>query len=231
MEMIRIILIEEQPLFREGMCATLRRIESCVVVGASTEVTNILEIARTCNPEVALLSGELTLADPFEIARQMRQIAPHIAILLLTSSPSEEFLFQSIKVGAIGYYTRYITPDKLKEVVKRASRGEYLMTEEVLSQPAIARSIFGLYQEQWKTEERKRESQTPSLLSNREMEILKSMAKGNSNKKVAASLQISDQTVKNHITAILKKLQTPDRTSAVVLAIRKGWLPLNNEDG
>src|SRR5215475_4591080 len=100
METIRVVIIDEQPLFREGIRATLLRMGDCEIVGESTDVADVLEIARTCNPDVALIDAGLTLSDALEIARQMRHFAPRIAIIVLTPSEDEERLFQAIKVGA-----------------------------------------------------------------------------------------------------------------------------------
>jgi DNA-binding NarL/FixJ family response regulator len=228
MEKIRVIIIDEQPLFREGIRATLQRMGDCVIVGESIDMGDVLELARTSNPDVALIDAGLTSSDPLEIARQARHIAPRMAVVILTPSEDEERLFQSIKVGAAAYCTRNITSDELMEAVRKVSRGEYLINDDVLSKPQLASRVLKSFRELTVEEE---DSSEPkdfySPLSSREVEILDYIARGNSNKEIAKSLKISDQTVKNHITSILKKLSVSDRTAAVVHALRHGWIKIN----
>jgi DNA-binding NarL/FixJ family response regulator len=229
METIRVIIIDEQPLFREGVRATLERMGDCVIVGESTDAADVLEIARTCNPDVALIDAGLTSSDPLEIARQMRHIAPRVAIIILTPSEDEERLFQSIKVGAAAYSTRNISSEELTETVRKVSHGEYLIRDDVLSKPQLASRVLKSFRELTVEEEEGETKDLYSPLSSREVEILDYIARGNSNKEIAKSLKISDQTVKNHITSILKKLSVNDRTAAVVHALRHGWIKMHDE--
>jgi DNA-binding NarL/FixJ family response regulator len=226
METIRIIIVDEQPLFREGIRATLERMGDCVIVGESTDASDILELARLGNPDVALIDAGLTSSDPLDIARQARHLVPRMAIIMLTPSEDEERLFQSIKVGAAAYYTRSITPGELVEAVRKVSHGEYLINDDVLSKPQLASRVLKSFRELTVEEEDTDQKDSYSPLSSREVEILDYIARGNSNKEIAKSLKISDQTVKNHITSILKKLSVSDRTAAVVHALRHGWIKM-----
>lgn len=229
METIRVIIVDEQPLFREGIRATLQRMGDCVIVGESTDAADVFEIARTSAPDVALIDAGLFSSDPLEIARQVRHIAPRMAIIILTPTEDEERLFQFIKVGAAAYYTRSITADDLAEAVRKVSHGEYLINDDVLSKPQLASRVLKSFRELTIEEEVEEENGTKdpySPLSSREVEILDYIARGNSNKEIAKSLKISDQTVKNHITSILKKLSVNDRTAAVVHALRHGWIKM-----
>jgi DNA-binding NarL/FixJ family response regulator len=228
MEMIRVILIDEQPLFRQGIRYTLEQMGGCAIVAESTDAADILESVRTANPDVAVIDAALTSADALEIARQMRHIAPHMAIMILTPSDDEERLFQSIKVGAAAYYTRNITPEELADGVRRVSRGEYLINDDVLSKPQLASRVLKSFRELTAEDEDVPTKDLYSPLSSREVEILDYIARGNSNKEIAKSLRISDQTVKNHITSILKKLSVNDRTAAVVHALRHGWIKMRD---
>lgn len=227
MDTIKVIVVDEQPLFRQGICSTLEQMGNCEIIGKSTDAMEILEIARTGNPDVALIDAGLTAADPLEIARQMRHLAPQVAIMILTPSEDEERLFQSIKVGAAAYYTRDIEPDALADAVRRVSHGEYLINDDVLSKPQLASRVLKSFRELTVEEEDPGTKDLYSPLSSREVEILDYIARGNSNKEIAKSLKISDQTVKNHITSILKKLSVNDRTAAVVHALRHGWIKMH----
>jgi len=228
MDTIRVIIVDEQPLFREGIRATLERMGDCVILGESTDAVEVLEMARVSNPDVALIDAGLISSDPLEIARQMRHVAPRMAIIILTPSEDEERLFQSIKVGAAAYYTRGITPDELAEAVRKVSHGEYLINDDVLSKPQLASRVLKSFRELTVEEEDNGTRDLYSPLSSREVEILDYIARGNSNKEIAKSLKISDQTVKNHITSILKKLSVNDRTAAVVHALRHGWIKMHD---
>ncbi len=226
METIRVIIIDEQPLFREGIRATLEQMGSCEVIGEPTDAVDVLEIARTYNPDVALIDAGLTTSDPLEIARQMRHMVPRMAIIILTPSEDEERLFQSIKVGAAAYTSRNITKEELVETVRRVSQGEYLIRDDVLAKPQLASRVLKSFREVMVEEEEDSQKDLYSPLSSREIEILDYIARGNSNKEIAKSLKISDQTVKNHITSILKKLSVNDRTAAVVHALSRGWIKM-----
>ena len=228
MDMIRVIIVDEQPLFRQGIRCTLEQMENCTVIGDSTDAAEILELVRTGNPDVALIDAGLLSADSLEIARQMRHLFPHMAIMILTPSEDEERLFQAIKVGAAAYYTRNITPAELQEAVRKVSVGEYLINDDVLSKPQLASRVLKSFRELAVEEETSATKDLYSPLSGREVEILDYIARGNSNKEIAKSLKISDQTVKNHITSILKKLSVNDRTAAVVHALRHGWIKMDD---
>jgi DNA-binding NarL/FixJ family response regulator len=229
MDKIRVIIIDREPLFREGIRAVLARTEDCVIVGESADVADVLEMARTCSPDVALLDAGLTSFEPLEVARQARTLAPRLAIIMLTPSEDEERLFQSIRAGAAAYYTRDITPDVLTEAIRKVNRGEYLINDDVLAKPQLATRVLKSFQEVMVQDEEEEEqpANSNSPLSTREVEILSFIARGNSNKEIAKTLKISDQTVKNHITSILKKLSVNDRTAAVVHALRHGWITMH----
>ena len=226
--MIRVIIIDEQPLFRQGIRCSLEQMGDCTVIGASTNANEILEIVRSDNPDVAIIDAGLLSADSLEIARQMRHLFPQMAIMILTPSEDEERLFQAIKVGAAAYYTRNITPEELQEAVRKVSVGEYLINDDVLSKPQLASRVLKSFRELAVEEETSATKDLYSPLSGREVEILDYIARGNSNKEIAKSLKISDQTVKNHITSILKKLSVNDRTAAVVHALRHGWIKMDD---
>ncbi len=229
MEMIRVLIIDEQPLFREGVRSSLERSGDCEVVGETTDMNDVLDIARTSTPEVVLIDAGLISSDPLEIARQLRHIEPQIAIIILTPSEDEERLFQSIKVGAAAYMTRNITSEELLDTVRKVSHGEYLIQDDVLAKPQLASRVLKSFRELTVEEEETETKDIYSPLSSREVEILDYIARGNSNKEIAKSLKISDQTVKNHITSILKKLSVNDRTAAVVHALRHGWIKMHDE--
>jgi DNA-binding NarL/FixJ family response regulator len=228
MDTIRVIIVDEQPLFRQGIRSSLEQMGNCVILSDTIDTGEVLELARLENPDVAVIDAGLTMVDALELARQMRHLAPHMAIIILTPTEDEERLFQSIKVGAAAYYTRNITVPELTEAVRKVSQGEYLINDDVLSKPQIASRVLRSFRELAVEEEDDASKDLYSPLSSREVEILDYIARGNSNKEIAKSLKISDQTVKNHITSILKKLSVNDRTAAVVHALRHGWIKIGD---
>jgi len=147
MDTIRVIIIDEQPLFRAGIRATLEHMGDCIIVGESTDPAELFELARSSTPDVVLIDAGLTSADPLEIARQMRHLSPQLAIIILTPSEDEERLFQSIKVGASAYNSRNITPEDLIDAVRKVSHGEYLINDDVLSKPQLASRVLKSFQE------------------------------------------------------------------------------------
>ncbi len=228
-EPIRVIIVDEQPLFRQGILCTIEKMEECTTIGVSTDIEHILDLTRSESPDVAIIDANLASDDALELARQMRHLAPRMAVIILTPTEDEERLFQSIKAGAAAYYNRNITPEELSDAVRRVSQGEYLINDDVLlSKPQLASRVLKSFRELTVEEEDPQTKDLYSPLSSREVEILDYIARGNSNKEIAKSLKISDQTVKNHITSILKKLSVNDRTAAVVHALRHGWIKMND---
>ncbi len=227
-ERIRVMLIDEHPLFRQGCRYALENSGECAIVAESSESRAGLELAKQVAPDVVLIDALLTTNDALELARQLRHAMPRVAIIMLTAFEDEEQLFQSMKLGAAAYLMKGIDPGELVTAVRSVSKGVYIINDNVLSRPTVASRVLRTFREM--TAEEPPEVQplyTP--LSNREIEILDYIAKGNSNKEIAKSLKISDQTVKNHITSILKKLSVNDRTAAVVHALKKGWIKMDSE--
>jgi DNA-binding NarL/FixJ family response regulator len=176
------------------------------------------------SPHLAII-GELSCADPVELAHRLRRLLPTITLIFLTDNQDEEQFFQAIKVGVAAYALRTTVEEELVEMVRKVSRGEYLLSDTVLSTPRKACRVFPPCREPLPKQEAEGRQQV-SPLSGREMEIVDFVARGRSNKEIAKALRISDQTVKNHMTSILKKLSVKDRTAAVVHALQHGWVEL-----
>ena len=139
----------------------------------------------------------------------------------------DEQLFHAIRVGASAYAIKDIAAQELISLIRRVGRGEYLINENVLSRPFVASKVLDQFRELASLDEASDTVFSP--LTPREVEILDCVARGNSNKEIARLLSISDQTVKNHITSILRKLAVNDRTQAVIYALRHGWIKLGDD--
>ncbi len=223
---LHVMVVVQQPIFRQGVIAILQGMADCEIIGLPASAGEALEMARAREPEVALLDTFFDTIDILEIARQMRTFSPKTAVIILSELEGEEWLFQAVKVGAAAYYTRNIMADELIDAIRKVSRGEYLINDDVLSQPNLASRVLQSFREMATGSEEDLRPLEPCPLSAREVEILEHIARGNSNKEIAKLLDISDQTVKNHITSILRKLEVNDRTAAVVYAIKQRWIKM-----
>jgi DNA-binding NarL/FixJ family response regulator len=223
---LQVMVVVQQPIFREGVIAILNQMAGCEIIGQPQSANEALELARTKEPDVALLDTFFDSMDTLEIAKQMRISSPRTAVIMLSELEGEEWLFQAVKVGAAAYYTRNITPEELVAAIQKVSKGEYLINDNVLAQPNLASRVLQSFREMSTGTEEDSRPTEPCPLSGREVEILEHIAKGNSNKEIAKLLDISDQTVKNHITSILRKLEVNDRTAAVVYAIKQRWIKM-----
>jgi DNA-binding NarL/FixJ family response regulator len=163
-----------------------------------------------------------------EVARALKRRQPQAGVIILTMHQDDEQLFNAIRAGASAYCTKDIEPEQLIDVITRVARGEYLINEMVLSRPFVASRVLDQFRELSRLD--RTSSGLFSPLTPREIEILDCVARGYSNKEIAQALNISDQTVKNHITSILRKLAVNDRTQAVIYALRHGWIKLEDTE-
>jgi DNA-binding NarL/FixJ family response regulator len=174
-------------------------------------------------PDVALVDIDTPADSGLRLARRIRQHLPNIGVIVLTSNPNDAQLFQAIKAQASAYLSKEITADQLADAVKRTAKGEHPINESVTSHPKVAEQVLRHFQElPWE----KGAEALISPVTPREREILNYMAKGYLNKQIALALNISEQTVKNHVTSILRKLNANARTQAVVEAIKHGLISI-----
>ncbi len=221
---IRILIVDDHPLFRQGVRFALEAEPDIDVVGEAADGEQALEMATTLTPDVVLSDVNIPGPDGVEIARALKGALPNTSVILMTAYDDEEQLFNAIRVGAAAYFLKDLGPSELMDGIRRVSRGEYLINESVLSKPMLASRVLQQFADL--ASEGKEVEPLFVPLSNREIEVLEQIARGNSNKEIARALKISDQTVKNHITSILRKLAVNDRTQAVVYAIRHGWIKM-----
>jgi len=219
-EKLSIFIVDKQPIFRQGLCQALSSYQDMEVVGECEPTDNVWSLIESLSPDIALVDiGTHSLAG-FSVVRQIATRCPRVAVVILTPNPHDDQLFQAIKSGAVAFLSKDVAPDELVGTLRRIGRGEYPINDSLLSQPNTAKQVLQLFQ----SFSLKGVDTLMTPLSHREMEILKYVAEGNANKRIASALNISEQTIKNHITSIMRKLNANDRTHAVVLAIRSGWL-------
>jgi DNA-binding NarL/FixJ family response regulator len=225
---IRVLLADDHPIFRQGVHGVLDAAGDIEVVGEAADGKQAVCLAREIEPDVALIDVNLPGVEGMEVARQVRQQLPSTAVILLTTREDEEQLFQAITVGAAAFFAKDVRPHELLDGIRRVCRGEYLINESVLTRPLVASRVLKQFRDLSSADQEVEPLFVP--LSAREIEVLDYIARGNSNKEIARALKISDQTVKNHITSILRKLAVNDRTQAVVYALRRGWIKLSADD-
>ncbi len=223
----RILIVDDHPIFRQGIRAILEATRDIEIVGEAADGQRAIALAETLSPDIMLVDINLPGLNGLEVTRVVKRRQPQTAVIILTVYEDDEQLFNSIKVGAAHYSSKDITPEQLIQIVRLVAGGHYLINENVLSKPFVATRVLNQFRELAMVEEESGAFFAP--LTSREVEILDCIARGKSNKQIARDLNISDQTVKNHITSILKKLQVNDRTQAVVYAFKHGWIRVPDE--
>lgn len=228
MQRVQILIVDDHPLFRRGIRWSLETENDLVVVGEAADGHEALSMADRYSPDVVLLDINLPGLNGIEVARLLKRRHPRLGIIIVTMHEDDEQLFNAIRVGAAAYCTKDVDPSHIVGLIRRVSHGEYLINENVLSHPFVASRVLDQFRELARIDQESESVFSP--LTPREVEILDCVARGNSNKEIASLLGISDQTVKNHITSILRKLQVNDRTQAVIYALRHGWIKLEGDE-
>lgn len=196
------------------------------VIGEADDGEEALYQIKALSPDIAILDSELASLSGLELTRQIRRHLPTTATILMASYEGDEQLLLAIRAGAAGCLTKKTTDKEIVRQVRKAYQGEYPINESLLTRPGVALSVLQQFQDLLLLE--KEVEPLISPLSRRETEILENIAQGNSNKEIAYTLGICNQTVKNHVTSIMRKLAANDRTHAVVLALRYGVIRMHS---
>lgn len=224
---IRVIVIEREAVYRRGLVAVLSTATNFEIVGSVDTVDDAYRLADEKSPDVALVGTTLADAPGLTLATEMRRRFPAVATIVIAASESDDELFSAIRAGASAYSGRDISEETLFELVRRSATGEYVINEQLLSKPYVAARVLDQFRNTTVTDVALSNAFMP--LTNRELEILRKVSDGMTNAEIGVALQISAQTVKNHVTSILRKLAVNDRTQAVVTALRRGWLTIEVE--
>jgi two-component system response regulator DegU len=223
MNKIRVVIISQQSLFRQGIEHSLSDAEDIEISGVAEVNDKVLSDIDTLPPDVVLVDIDGPSGEGLALARRIRQRSPNIAVILLTSNPSDAQLFQALKAQSVAYLNKEVTADELVNIARRVVHGEHPINESLTTRPKVAEQVLHQFQElSWRSEA----EGFISPLTPREKEILNYIAQGYPNKQIAAELDISEQTIKNHVTSILRKLNANARTEAVVVAIKQGLISI-----
>lgn len=224
-EQINILIVDDHPVFRQGIRDVLETDSQMKVVGEAADGEVAIEKASEVNPDVILMDINLPTINGLQVTRKIKAQLPDVKVIMITGYDDAEQVFHALRAGASAYCPKDITPEALIGIIHSVRNGDYYVEEKTMSydelmnwiEQRIGRFAGPLI------------SDTDDLfipLSPREMEILEHVTRGMSNKEIAYKLGISHQTVKNHMTAILRKLRVDDRTQAAVYALRHGWVRL-----
>lgn len=227
MSQIQILVVDDHPLFRRGIRWSLENEHDLLVVAEAADGQAAIQQVDLLMPDVVLVDINIPHMSGLEVTRILKRRHPQIGVIILTMHEDDEQLFHAIRVGAAAYCTKDVEAEALIKLIRRVARGEFLINENVLSRPFVASRVLDQFRELSQIDQVSDSVFSP--LTPREVEILDCVAQGNSNKEIARILTISDQTVKNHITSILRKLAVNDRTQAVIYALRHGWIKLGEE--
>ncbi len=207
----RVLVADDHDLVREGICKLLELYDNIEVVGEAGDGIETVNMVRELSPDLVLLDLNMPRMDGIITIRKIKEIDPDVKVLILTIHDGEEYIYEVAKAGAEGYVQKDIKPEELKDAIERLIKGERVFP------PAIEEQV-------------PEESNNPEQfeeLSSREQEVLELLAKGMSNRSIAETLYISDKTVKNHVSNILKKLSVEDRTQAVIVSLKRGLVKLS----
>ncbi len=223
---VRVAIVDDHPIFRRGIIAGFCSEPDLLIVAEASNTAEAFMVLDTAMADVIVVDADLGVDSGIELTRQLRRRHPQSAVLILTEFADDEQLFQAIRAGAAAYTAKQVGAAELAELIRAVAAGNYLINDSVLSRPHVASRVLNQFRELTVLDESADGVFSP--LTPREIEILDCVAQGNSNKEIAFSLGISDQTVKNHITSILRKLAVNDRTQAVIYALKHGWIKLDD---
>jgi len=228
MNQITLLIVDDHPLFRQGVVDALSLEPDMRIIAQAASGEEALELIRSKKPMIVILDVNLPGMNGQQITHQVSQDGLDTRIILMTGYDDVEQAIHAALAGAHGYCSKDIEPQKLSSIIREVSEGKFVYADHIFT-----RRELELWVED-KMEGVRRSYSEPGTpfhpLSDREMEVLACVVRGLSNKEIASRLGISHQTVKNHITAVLRKFGVEDRTQAVVYALKRGWVTLKDTD-
>ena len=226
MNKITLLIIDDHPLFRQGVSDSVSLESDMKVLGQASSGDQALDLIRSLKPAIVLLDVNLPVMNGQQITHQVTQDKLPTRIVLMTGYDDIEQALHAAMAGAAAYCSKDVEPKSLIRMIRNVAEGKYVFGAKVMNRREL---------DQWIQEQIEGARQSYSEpgspfhpLSDREMEVLECVVKGMSNKEIAGLLGISHQTVKNHVTSILRKFGVEDRTQAVVYALKRGWVQLKS---
>jgi DNA-binding NarL/FixJ family response regulator len=217
---IRVLIVDDHALFRRGLEMVLEEQGDIEVVGEGSDGNEAVEKAGDLLPDVVLMDIRMPRRGGIEACTAIKSTVPSAKIVMLTISDEEEDLFEAIKAGASGYLLKEISIDEVPQAVRAVQGGQSLIS------PSMASKLITEFAALAKRSAERQQQVPAPKLTDREMEVLRLVAKGLGNREIARELFISENTVKNHVRNILEKLQLHSRMEAVVYAVREKLLEI-----
>jgi len=229
-----LMIIDNDPFSKSGLRQTLSEQDSLDILGVmecdqSEEGKEAMTQIAENSPDIVLLDIDYPSLSGLELGRKIIQNFPGTRVVMLSTNPhdNDAELFEAIKTGAVAYLrSRHCTAKDFIETIKRASNGEYPINDSVNSRPKVADRVLRQFQEMSSIGRPMKDMTAP--LTRKELQVLTLIAQGNSNKQIANLLSISDQTIKNHVSAILRKINANYRAHAVFIAVRDGLISIQS---
>ncbi len=217
----RIMIVDDHPFFRVGLRRILEQDERLKVVAQASNGHEALHEADIHRPDLVLMDVQLPGVTGLKVGSALRRQRPSVALIFLSMHIDDDRLFAAIRAGAAGFLTKDADPGEILEAVHAVLRGENLLQQEMLSNARLAQKVLGEFRSL--QGEGYSNGGPETQLSPREVEVLDCLVMGQSNKEIGDALFITEQTVKNHMTSVLRKLHVDDRVAALRYAVTRGW--------
>lgn len=208
---IRVLLVDDHAVVRQGLKMFLSLDKEIVVIGEAQNGQEACDLTAALKPDIVLMDIIMPIMDGLTAIQKIKMSQPEVEIIALTSILEDDKVFKAIHAGAMGYLMKDTKADALAKAIKGASRGEVQLDPEAAKR--LIREV--------------RTPESPEKLTERETEVLRLIAKGLSNKAIAAALVVSEKTVKTHVSNVLSKLRLPSRTQAALYALKEGLVALD----
>ncbi len=216
---IQILLADDHVLVREGTRELLDREPDMQVVAEAGDGEEAVRLAAAHQPDIALLDIAMPRLSGIEATRQIKRLSPGTGILILSAYDDDEYVFALLEAGAAGYLLKNVRGRDLVEAIRSVHAGESVL------HPVIARKVIERVVQPSPTGQAQ---ESLDLLTERELEVLRQAARGKSNRDIADELCLSKRTVQTHLSTVFAKMQVGSRTEAVVQALQRGWLTLED---